>query len=168
MNFQVMAKPAGPACNLRCTYCFYTEKENLFRKSSRYQMSEEVLERFTKQYITSQSGEQINFAWQGGEPTLLGLDYFKQVVALLDAYDFIIETHASGTNIEGELEAILKAVGEIHEVIARELEREDMLDEQVKDILKEKLNEIRNANIDYYEMFKMVKAKLAEKEDIIL
>ena len=82
MNFQVMAKPAGPACNLRCTYCFYTEKENLFRKSSRYQMSEEILERFIKQYITSQSSEQISFAWQGGEPTLLGLDYFKQVVAL--------------------------------------------------------------------------------------
>ena len=61
-----------------------------------------------------------------------------------------------------------KTAGEIHEVITRELEREDMLDEQVKDILKEKLNEIRNANIDYYEMFKMVKAKLAEKEDIIL
>ena len=61
-----------------------------------------------------------------------------------------------------------KMAGEIHEVITRELEREDMLDEQVKEILKEKLNEIRNANIDYYEMFKMVKAKLAEKENIIL
>ena len=61
-----------------------------------------------------------------------------------------------------------KMASEIHEVITRELEREDMLDEQVKEILKEKLNEIRNANIDYYEMFKMVKAKLAEKENIIL
>jgi len=61
-----------------------------------------------------------------------------------------------------------KMVNEIHEIITRELEREDLLDEQVKEILKEKLNEIRNANIDYYEMFKMVKAKLAEKENIIL
>lgn len=61
-----------------------------------------------------------------------------------------------------------KMVAEVHEIITRELEREDLLDEQVKDILKEKLNEIRNANIDYYEMFKMVKAKLAEKENIIL
>ena len=61
-----------------------------------------------------------------------------------------------------------KMVAEVHEIIIRELEREDLLDEQVKDILKEKLNEIRNANIDYYEMFKMVKAKLAEKENIIL
>jgi hypothetical protein len=61
-----------------------------------------------------------------------------------------------------------KMVTEIHEIITRELEREDLLDEQVKEILKEKLNEIRNSNIDYYEMFKMVKAKLAEKENIIL
>ena len=61
-----------------------------------------------------------------------------------------------------------KMVAEIHEIITKELEREDLLDEQVKEILKEKLNEIRNSNIDYYEMFKMVKAKLAEKENIIL
>ncbi len=61
-----------------------------------------------------------------------------------------------------------KMVTEVHEIITKELGREDLLDDQVKEILKEKLNEIRNANIDYYEMFKMVKAKLAEKENIIL
>ena len=57
---------------------------------------------------------------------------------------------------------------EIQSLINKELEKEDILDEKVKEILKEKLNEIRNSNIDYYEMFKMVKAKLAEKENIIL
>ena len=57
---------------------------------------------------------------------------------------------------------------EVQEIITKELEKEDMLDERVKEILKEKLNEIRNSNIDYYEMFKMVKAKLAEKENIVL
>jgi len=61
-----------------------------------------------------------------------------------------------------------KLVREVQEIIIRELEREDELDERVKEILKDKLNEIRNTNIDYYEMFKMVKTKLAEKEDIIL
>ena len=61
-----------------------------------------------------------------------------------------------------------KLVREVQEIVTRELEREDELDERVKEILKEKLNEIRNTNIDYYEMFKMVKTKLAEKEDIIL
>jgi hypothetical protein len=61
-----------------------------------------------------------------------------------------------------------KVVAQIQELISRELEKEDQLDEQVKEILKEKLNDIRNSNIDYYEMFKMVKSKLAEKENIIL
>lgn len=57
---------------------------------------------------------------------------------------------------------------EIQELVSKELEKEDLLDEKVKEILKEKLNEIRNSNIDYYEMFKMVKSKLAEKENIVL
>lgn len=61
-----------------------------------------------------------------------------------------------------------KMFAEVQELISRELEKEDQLDEQVKEILKEKLNDIRNSNIDYYEMFKMVKSKLAEKENIIL
>lgn len=61
-----------------------------------------------------------------------------------------------------------KLVLEIQEIIVRELEQEDKLDEQVKEILKGKLDEIRNTNVDYYEMFKMVKSKLAEKENIVL
>jgi hypothetical protein len=61
-----------------------------------------------------------------------------------------------------------KMVLEVQALISRELEKEDELDEKVKEILKEKLNEIRNSNIDYYEMFKMVKSKLAEREDIVL
>ncbi len=61
-----------------------------------------------------------------------------------------------------------KMVTETETVITRELEKEDILDDKVKDILKEKLSEIRNTNIDYYEMFKMVKSKLAEQEEIIL
>ena len=59
-------------------------------------------------------------------------------------------------------------VDELQFLITKELEREDLLDEKVKDILKDKLNEIRNSNIDYYEMFKMIKAKLAAQENIIL
>ncbi len=61
-----------------------------------------------------------------------------------------------------------KTLLEIEMVVTKELEKEDLLDEKVKDILKDKLNEIRNTNIDYYEMFKMVKSKLAEQEEIIL
>ncbi len=61
-----------------------------------------------------------------------------------------------------------KFLNEIQVLIVSELEKEDLLDEKVKDILKDKLNEIRNSNIDYYEIFRMVKAKLAEQENIIL
>ncbi len=61
-----------------------------------------------------------------------------------------------------------KFVKEVEEVVVRELEKEDALDEQVKEILKHKLDEIRSTNIDYYEMFKMVKSKLAEKENIVI
>lgn len=59
-------------------------------------------------------------------------------------------------------------VKQIEEIVGRELAKEDQLDEQVKEILKGKLDEIRNTNIDYYEMFKMVKSKLAEKENIVI
>ena len=61
-----------------------------------------------------------------------------------------------------------KTVSDMQNIITKELEKEDILDEKVKDILKEKLPEIRNANIDYYEMFRMIKAKLAEQENIVL
>lgn len=61
-----------------------------------------------------------------------------------------------------------KTVVDVQNIITQELEKEDALDEKVKDILKDKLNEIRNSNIDYYEMFRMIKTKLAEQENIVL
>jgi hypothetical protein len=61
-----------------------------------------------------------------------------------------------------------KTVADVQLIITQELEKEDLLDEKVKEILKEKLNEIRSGNIDYYEMFRMVKSKLAEQENIVL
>jgi uncharacterized protein len=61
-----------------------------------------------------------------------------------------------------------KLVKQIEEIVAKELAKEDVLDEQVKEILKNKLEEIRSTNIDYYEMFKMVKSKLAQQENIVI
>jgi uncharacterized protein len=61
-----------------------------------------------------------------------------------------------------------KIATDVQNIISAELEKEDILDEKVKEILKEKLNEIRNSNIDYYEMFRMIKSKLAEQENIVL
>lgn len=79
-GFHIMAKPVGPICNLDCQYCFYLEKENLYPKTSNWMMAEDVLETYIRQYIEAQSIPVITFAWQGGEPTLLGVDYFRKVV----------------------------------------------------------------------------------------
>jgi len=85
-GFHIMSKPVGPICNLDCKYCFYLEKENLYPKTSDWTMSEEVLERYIRQYIEAQSVPLIAFAWQGGEPTLLGVDYFRRVLELEKKY----------------------------------------------------------------------------------
>jgi uncharacterized protein len=86
MHFQVMAKPSGASCNLRCRYCFYTEKENLYDGPAPFRMPPEVLERFIQQYIECQDAPEVQFAWQGVEPTLLGLNFFKSVVSLQGKY----------------------------------------------------------------------------------
>lgn len=80
--FHVLAKPAGPSCNLACRYCFYLEKERLYPGVSDWRMPPQVLEAFIQQYIESQDSPTVNFAWQGGEPTLLGVEFFEQVVEL--------------------------------------------------------------------------------------
>src|ERR1041384_4627497 len=84
--FHVMAKPIGPICNLDCKYCFYLEKENLYPRNTTWSMPEEVLEAYIRQYIEAQSVPVITFAWQGGEPTLLGVDYFRKAVLLEKKY----------------------------------------------------------------------------------
>ncbi|MDA3843637.1 MAG: anaerobic sulfatase-maturation protein [Candidatus Kapabacteria bacterium] len=81
-EFQLMTKPIGPLCNLDCDYCYYLEKKKLFPESGSFLMSDEVTESFIRQYIESQSSPEITFSWQGGEPALAGLDYFKKVVDL--------------------------------------------------------------------------------------
>jgi len=83
-----LAKPIGPICNLNCRYCFYLKKEALFARPRSFRMSEEVLERFLGQYIEGQPAGTlaIDIAWQGGEPTLLGVDFFRKAVALQEKY----------------------------------------------------------------------------------
>ncbi len=81
-GFHIMTKPVGPICNLDCKYCFYLEKEMLYPNTRRWEMAPGVLERYIQQYIAAQPVEEVHFAWQGGEPTLLGVDFFRTVVAL--------------------------------------------------------------------------------------
>lgn len=85
-NFHVLAKPIGPICNLDCKYCFYLEKESLYPNVEKWAMSEVVLDSFIRQYIEAQDAQVVNFTWQGGEPTLLGVDYFRRVVELENQY----------------------------------------------------------------------------------
>ncbi len=80
--FMVMAKPAGPQCNLDCTYCYYLEKERLFPKASRYRMSEETLRAYISSFISSSPGPIVHFGWHGGEPTMAGLDFYRKVVSI--------------------------------------------------------------------------------------
>lgn len=77
--FHVMTKPRGPICNLDCRYCYYLEKESLYPDSD-FRMSENLLAEYTRQYIEAQKGAEITFAWQGGEPTLMGLDFFRRAL----------------------------------------------------------------------------------------
>ena len=81
-RFHVMAKPAGPTCNLDCTYCFYLSKQTLEGGPGSGKMDDDVLERFVRDYIASVTADEVVFSWQGGEPTLRGLDFFRKVVAL--------------------------------------------------------------------------------------
>ncbi len=95
--FHVLAKPAGPACNLNCAYCFYLEKEALFPQTSTFKMAPEVLESFIQQNIQSQPGNSVHFTWQGGEPTLLGIPYFEEIIRLQ-------QKHAGGKQISNAIQ----------------------------------------------------------------
>jgi uncharacterized protein len=81
-GIHVVAKPIGPVCNIRCDYCFYLEKQALFRAGEQYRMPDKVLSAFIAKYIASQPTPVVEFVWQGGEPTLLGIDFFRRVVEL--------------------------------------------------------------------------------------
>ena len=81
-GIHVVAKPIGPLCNLSCDYCFYLEKQALFGAGEKYRMTDEALSRFITSYIESQPTPAVEFVWQGGEPTLLGTDFFKRVIEL--------------------------------------------------------------------------------------
>lgn len=84
--FHIMTKPIGPVCNLDCKYCFYLEKARLYPGNSRWRMSDALLEDYVRQYIEAQDVPTISFAWQGGEPTLLGVSFFQRVVELQRRY----------------------------------------------------------------------------------
>lgn len=96
-QFAVVTKPIGPICNLDCRYCFYLEKGQLFPKNESFRMSQDLLEAFIKQYIESQDTPEVQFSWQGGEPTLLGVGFFRRAVKLQKKY-------ANGRNVTNAIQ----------------------------------------------------------------
>ena len=81
-EFQVFAKPIGAVCNLDCHYCYYLKKERLYPKGESFRMPDDVLEEYIVQHIEASPETVIRFSWHGGEPTLLGLDYFRKIIAI--------------------------------------------------------------------------------------
>lgn len=92
-TFHVMAKPAGAICNLECKYCFYLDKASRFDRGGCCRMNDDVLEAYVQQHVAAQRGPEIVFAWQGGEPTLMGVEFFEKAVALQ-------RRHAAGRTVQ--------------------------------------------------------------------
>ena len=83
--FHLLVKPTGAACNLDCAYCFFLDKEVLY-PHSRFRMSDELLEDYIHQLIEAHETDEVVIAWQGGEPTLMGLDFYRRAVELAEKY----------------------------------------------------------------------------------
>ncbi|MCK9344361.1 MAG: anaerobic sulfatase maturase [Massilibacteroides sp.] len=85
LAFHIMAKPTGARCNLDCAYCFFLKKEGLY-PGSNFRMTDTVMEEYIRQTIEGHRVPQVTIAWQGGEPTLMGLDFFRRAVEVQKKY----------------------------------------------------------------------------------
>ena len=92
-----MPKPAGSACNLDCTYCYYLEKQKLYAASGRQEMSDELLEKYIHDYIATQPTDNVLFTWHGGEPLVRPMNFYERALRLQ-------EKHAQGKTIENALQ----------------------------------------------------------------
>ncbi len=113
--FHLLAKPTGAICNLDCAYCFFLSKELLY-PGSRFRMADELLETYIRQLIEAHRTPEVAVAWQGGEPTLMGLDFFRRSIELQEKYrrpgQRIVNTiQTNGTLIDGEWAAFFKQHG---------------------------------------------------------
>ena len=104
-SFHLLAKPTGSACNLDCAYCFFLEKEQMY-PGVKSRMTDETLELYVRQLLESHRTPEVNIAWQGGEPTLMGLEFFRRAVELGKQYarpgQTVLHTvQTNGTKIDG-------------------------------------------------------------------
>jgi uncharacterized protein len=115
-EFHLLAKPAGAACNLACQYCFFLSKENLYPEGASPLMDEATLEAYIRQLMAASPGPEVQVSWQGGEPLLRGLDFFRRSVALAERYlqphQRVLHTlQTNGTLVDDEWAAFFKAHG---------------------------------------------------------
>lgn len=110
--YHLLTKPTGAVCNLDCKYCFFLSKEMLY-PGSRFRMADELLETYIQQLLESHRTPEVSVAWQGGEPTLMGLDFFKRTIDLVDQYkkpnqqiNYTIQTN--GTQLDDDWAAFFK------------------------------------------------------------
>lgn len=114
-SFHLLAKPVGAICNLDCGYCYFLSKEMLY-PGDRFRMADELLETYISQLLRAHRGPDVAVAWQGGEPTLVGLDFFRRSVELVERYrrpgqrvSYSIQTN--GTLIDDEWASFFKENG---------------------------------------------------------
>ncbi|HLC41493.1 MAG TPA: radical SAM protein, partial [Methylomirabilota bacterium] len=112
-DFHVLAKPTGAVCNLDCKYCFFLSKEMLY-SGSRFRMADDLLELYIRQLLDANTAPEVNVAWQGGEPTLMGLEFFKRSLEYVEKHkkpgqrvSHTLQTN--GTLLNDEWCAFLKA-----------------------------------------------------------
>jgi uncharacterized protein len=84
--FQVMLKPIGPMCNLNCSYCYYLEKEKLYKGTKDWKIPDNAMEEFVRQNIQSHEVPVVQFVFQGGEPSMLNTDYYRNILKIQDKY----------------------------------------------------------------------------------
>ena len=102
-GFQVFVKPAGALCNLACRYCYYLDKGPQRAEAAPARMPDDLLEGYVTQHIAASPDEVIRFSWHGGEPTVLGVDYFRRVVAIQRRHCPPGRTIANGMQTNGVL-----------------------------------------------------------------
>ncbi|MCB0044425.1 MAG: anaerobic sulfatase maturase [Caldilineaceae bacterium] len=111
-SFHMLAKPTGAICNLDCAYCFFLDKE-VFYEGSKFRMSDDTLEEYIRQLIEAHQVDDVTIAWQGGEPTIMGLDFYRRAMALVEKYRrpgmrFLHTMQTNGTLLNQEWAAFLK------------------------------------------------------------
>lgn len=93
----IMLKPVGAVCNLRCNYCYYLEKKELYPDDKKFVMSDALLEKFTKEYINSQTTNEVMFVWHGGETLMRNIDFYKRAL-------YFQKKYAGGKSIANSLQ----------------------------------------------------------------